>query len=136
VFVGRSARTNSEGIAQLARILAPHGYRVAGVTVTGCLHLKSAVTLVGDNLLLVSPEWVSRQSFPGADFVDVHPDEPYGANALKIGGHVLYPSSFARTQERLERRGVIVCAVDVGELAKAEGAVTCCSLVFESTAAQ
>jgi len=135
VFVGRSARTNPEGIEQLGRILGDFGYTVAGVAVAGCLHLKSAVTSVGDHLLLINSRWVSRAALPGADFVDVHPDEPYAANALRIGGGVLFPELFVRTRERLEREGVIVRTVEVGELAKAEGAVTCCSLVFESSTA-
>jgi dimethylargininase len=136
VFVGQSARTNRAGIDQLRRILGDHGYTVAGVDVAGCLHLKSAVTAVGDHLLLINPAWVSREALPGADFVDVHPEEPYAANALRIGDRVLHPERFVRTRERLEREGVIVRTVEVGELAKAEGAVTCCSLVFESSTAR
>jgi dimethylargininase len=131
VFVGQSVRTNRDGIEQLGHILDRHDYTVVGVRIAGCLHLKSAATAVGDNLLLINPRWVSRDALPGADFVDVHPDEPYAANALKIGDTVLYACTFARTRERLEREGVIVRTVEVAELAKAEGAVTCCSLVFQ-----
>ena len=58
------------------------------------------------------------------------PEEPYGANALLVNGIVIYPASFPRTRQRLEARGIVVRTVDVAELQKAEGAVTCCSVIF------
>src|SRR5258706_1701926 len=82
VFVGRSQRTNDVAIAQMRRLLAPHGYHVEAVDVDGCLHLKSAVTAVGDRLLLVNPMWVLGEPFRAFDRVDVHPDEPWAANGL------------------------------------------------------
>jgi dimethylargininase len=129
VFVGRSARTNDEAVTQLGRLLTPWGYSVVRVPLDVCLHLKSAVTEVGDRLLLINPQWVSRTAFGSFDFVEVDPKEPYAANALRIGKQVVYPASFPRTRARLEHRGVDVRSVEVGELAKAEGGVTCCSLI-------
>ena len=64
-----------------------------------------------------------------ADGID--PEEPYAANALALADVVIYPATFPRTRERLERRGLRVRPVDVDELQKAEGAVTCCSLIFD-----
>jgi dimethylargininase len=132
VFVARSARTNAAGIDQLAQLLASFGYLVTGVHVTGCLHLKSAVTEVADALLLINSQWVSTSAFERFRLVEVHPEEPYAANALRIGQMVVYPAAFPRTRERLERLGIEVRPVEASELAKAEGAVTCCSLVFTS----
>jgi dimethylargininase len=130
VYVGRSARSNTDAMAQLQTLLAPHGYQVVPVDIRGCLHLKSAVTCVADGLLLVQPAWVDRVSFPGFDAIEVDPAEEHAANALRIGEAIVYPDCFPRTRERLERAGVRVAAVDVSELQKAEGAVTCCSIVF------
>ena len=132
VLVGRSGRTDAAGVAQLARHLAPWGYEVRSVSVTGCLHLKSAVTRGGDDLLLYNPEWIDAAALPPADCVAVHPDEPSAANVLPVGDTLLLPSSAPRTRERLERRGLRVRAVDNSELAKAEGALTCCSLIVPS----
>lgn len=132
VYVGRSGRTNDDGIAQMRAILAGSGYTVTGVDVTGCLHLKSAVTSVGDHLLLVNPKWVARDIFADCDVVEVDPAEPYAANALRVAEQVIYPVAFPRTAKRLERRGVRLREVDASELAKAEGALTCCSLIFEA----
>ena len=132
LYVGESARSNAEGRAQLAALLAPHGYRVQGVATRGCLHLKSAATLLADDLLLVQPRWVDAGAFAGCRVIEVDPDEEHAANALRIGEAVVYPQCFPRTRARLEQAGLRVLAVDVSELQKAEGAVTCCSIVFEA----
>jgi dimethylargininase len=130
VFIGRSSRTNEAGIEQMRQILEPFGYEVIPVHVRGCLHLKSAATAVREDLLLVNPSWVPDAPFAGFERIDTDPREPMAANALRVGEWAIYPTSFPRTLERLERGGVDILAVDVSELQKAEGAVTCCSLVF------
>ena len=131
VFVGESQRTNAAAISQMARHLSAYGYTVHIVPVRGCLHLKSAVTAVSGDTLLINPEWVPADRFRPLKAIEVHPIEPYGANALLVGGGVIYPTAFPRTAARLREQGVSVVDVDVSELAKAEGAVTCCSLIFE-----
>jgi dimethylargininase len=131
IYVGQSARTNSAGIEQLARLTSDYGYTVQPVPMRDCLHLKSAVTMVAENTLLVHPGWVDRDSFAGFRVIEIDPDEPHAANTLRVGTGVIYPSCFPRTRERLAQAGVTVTTVDVSELQKAEGAVTCCSLVFE-----
>jgi dimethylargininase len=132
VYVGLSGRSNPAGIEQLRSLIAPHGYFLKTVEMQGCLHLKSAVTQVGPQTLLINSAWVKGVYFEGVDFVEVDPEEPYGANALLVSGIVIYPASFPRTRQRLEARGIVVRMVDVAELQKAEGAVTCCSLIFTS----
>jgi dimethylargininase len=130
VLVGRSGRSNDEGIAQLAVLLEPHGYTVEGVGVTGCLHLKSAVTQVAPDAVLLNPLWVDPAVVAGWRVVEVDPAEPYAANALLVGETAIYPAAFPRTAERLAAAGVRLLTLDVSELAKAEGAVTCCSIVL------
>ena len=131
IYVGRSARTNAAGISQLQRYLDPSGYRVQAVDVNGCLHLKSAVTEVAEGVLLYNPAWVDAEAFAPYELLAIDPAESYAANGLRIGSTVVYPETFPRTRERLERRGLRTAGVDVSELAKAEGAVTCCSVIFE-----
>ncbi len=130
IYVGLSSRTSHEGIAQLDQHLSEWGYEVIPVPVTGCLHLKSAVTQVADNLLLINDRWVSPECFGSMGTVTVAPGEPDAANALLIGASVIYPTHHPATAERLDRAGVRVVPVPCGELAKAEGGVTCCSVVF------
>lgn len=131
VFVGASARTNRAAIDQLSGMLAEVRYTVRAVPVRGCLHLKSAVSAVASDTLLINREWVPTEAFRGLSLIEIDPQEPHAANALAIGDAVIYPASFPRTRARLERRGLRLRPVDVGELQKAEGAVTCCSLIFE-----
>jgi len=133
LFVGLSGRSNQSGIMQLRAVAWPYGYTVAAVPVAGCLHLKSAVTQVADRMLLVNPQWVDASIFGQFTVIDVDPDEPYAANGLLVGDRLIYPSSFPRTRDRLEAHGVTVVPVDVSELQKAEGAVTCCSLIFTAS---
>ena len=132
VFVGVSTRTNREAIAQMRQMLAPHGYTVSGVDVVGFLHLKSAVTAIGDDVLLINPMLVATSAFSGSEFVAVDEREPMAANALRLHDRLIVAAAFPRTAERLSKRGMNVVAVDVSELAKAEGAVTCCSLLIRS----
>lgn len=135
-FVGRSTRTNEAGIEQLRRAVSPLGYTVVPIPVTGCLHLKSAVTEVADGVLVFQPDWVAADFFRGFEAIAVAAGELYGANALRIGDRVIYPAGFPKTAERLAERlanrAVSLRLVEADELAKAEGAVTCCSLVFDA----
>jgi dimethylargininase len=132
IYVGMSSRSTENAIQQIKVILEPRNYRVRAVNVTGCLHLKSAVTQVREDTLLVNPEWVSRDDFPGMQFIEVDPSEPYAANAILVDRTIIYPSSFPKTRAKLEEAGINLLVVDADELAKAEGAVTCCSLIFKA----
>ena len=133
LFVGLTQRSNAEGIRQLAAILAPHNYEVIPVPVTGCLHLKSAVTSLGRNTLLANRSWFDAAPLAGFEWVDVDPAEPHAANALALGGTVIFPASFPHTRTRIETRGFSVTPLDISELQKAESGLTCSSLLFEDT---
>lgn len=129
VLVGRTARTNDAGIAQLRATLAPHGYDVRAVDVTGCLHLKSAVTALDDAAVLANPRWVDVRHLAPLDVVTVDPDEPSAANVVRVGDRLLAAAAFPRTLRALRTRGYEPMLVEMDELAKAEGAVTCCALL-------
>jgi dimethylargininase len=133
VFVGVSSRSNAEGREQLRELLSPLGYRVQTADVRGCLHLKSAVTAVHDSLLLLNPAWCDPDAFSPLPFVSTDAAEASGANVLRLDDCVVMDAAFPRTAERLRARGVSVQTLDLSELAKAEGAVTCCSLVFPAS---
>jgi dimethylargininase len=131
VYVGQSGRTDRAGFDQLRDLVSPHGYDLREVAVQGCLHLKTAVTAVADDVLLVNPEWVDPAEFDSFDIIKVAPGESFAANALAVGEGIIYPTTFPRTAERLAERGFHLVPVDLSELAKAEGAVTCCSLIVD-----
>ncbi len=131
LYVGASARSNAEGIERLRELVAPFDYGVEAVPLDGCLHLKTAVTQVAPDLLLVNPEWVDAAYFPGYHTIEVDFREPFGANSVLVGDRVLYPASFPRTANALRLAGVDVQLLDMSETEKAEGGVTCCSVIFE-----
>ena len=119
---------------RLDALLAPLGYDVRSVEVRGCLHLKTAVTQVAPGVLLMNRAWVDAAPWPGFDVIDVDPAEPMAANALLVGDRVLCADAFPRTIARLRAAGLAPLAIDVSEIAKAEGGLTCCSLIFAAPA--
>jgi len=131
LYAGASARTDEAGIAQLADALRPFGYRVATVALQGCLHLKSACSFIPPDTLLVNPAWVDPAAFAAQRLIAVDESEPYGANTLTIAGTTLVSAAYPRSRERLEAAGVTTRALEIGELHKAEAALTCMSLLLE-----
>jgi dimethylargininase len=132
LFVGLTRRSNAEGLRQLTAILAPHNYEVIAVPVTGCLHLKSAVTHISGDTLLANRAWFDAAPFAVYDWIDVDPGEPHAANALTFGGTIIFPASFPHTRARIESRGIRVTPLDISELQKAESGITCSSLIFHA----
>jgi dimethylargininase len=130
LYVGASGRSNAEGIEQLARLLGPHSYRVQAVALDGCLHLKSACSVIPPDLLLLNPAWVDARAFGALRVLAVDEREPYAANTLTVNGTTLVSSAYPLTRRRLEAAGVTARAVEVSELHKAEGGLTCMSLLL------
>ena len=132
LFIGLSGRSNQAGLAQMRALLEPSGYSVSGVPVRGCLHLKTAVTQVAPTTLLCNPAWIDAQVFRDYELIEVDESEPFGSNALLVNETIIYADHFPATRRRLEQRGLKVITVPASELAKAEGGVTCGSLIFKS----
>jgi dimethylargininase len=130
IFIGLSSRSDANAIEQIQDFLEPYGYEVHAVEVSGCLHLKSAVTQVDEDTLLINPAWADKRKFPGMKFIEIDPSESYAANTLMIGDTNLYPNAFPKTRKKIEGAGIKIVSVNADELAKAEGALTCCSLIF------
>ncbi len=128
IYVGLSSRTNEAALEQLSRLT---GRETVGVRVDGALHLKTAITRVSDDTLLVNRAWLDVAPFKGWDVIDADPSEPFGANAVLLRDALIYPAAFPKTRARLEARGLNVRTVDADELAKVEGGVTCCSLLID-----
>jgi dimethylargininase len=130
LFVGQTSRTNAEGTRQLQDAVAPHGYEIVPITPAGCLHLKSAVTYIGDETVLVNPDWIDVDIFSRWQCVPVAPEEPYGANALLTGETVHLAASAPLTRRKLDALGFMTGTIDASEFEKAEAALTCMSLLF------
>jgi dimethylargininase len=132
VYVGVGGRTNGAGLEQLERHLAPHGYRARAVETRGCLHLKSAATIAAEDCVLVNPGWVDPAVFSALERIHIDPAEPFAANVLRVGTTLIVSAAAPRTAARLAARGLDLLPIDMSELAKAEGALTCCSVILRS----
>lgn len=140
LLVGRSSRTNAAGVSALSEFAGRYGYEVRPVPVHGCLHLKTACTALPDGRLLVNRDWLDCDGLEGFDLLDVPADEPWGANIACLGSADLnphYPGAVVcaaagspRTAELICGLGFEVRTVDLSEFAKAEGGVTCLSIVL------
>lgn len=131
LYVGRSGRTNDEGIEQLRAAVAPWNYRVSAVAVEGCLHLKTAACAVAGDVLLVNPAWVDAGALGDGTVLEVDAAEPFAANAIALDGVVLTADGHPRMRRMLESRGIEVRVTPLRELSRAEAGVTCCCLVIE-----
>ena len=127
VFVGISTRTNHEAIEQMRGILSPFGYKVIAVEVEGSLHLKSSVTAVTDDLIVIDTRTIDPAIFD-MRYIEV---PAAAANMLRVKDTVFCPTPGEPVVARLEEEGLNVLVLDNSELAKAEGGLTCCSLIFD-----
>jgi len=131
LIVGISTRTNEAGAQALADVTRPFGYNVLPVVVSGSLHLKTAVTALPDNRLLINSEWIDPKQLDQFTLVPIPADEPWAANTLPLAGQIIMPAAHCRTIELLEDLAFKVRPVDISEFGKAEGGVTCLSLIVE-----
>ena len=131
LYVGRSTRTDVDGIAALGRTVAALGFRVVEASLRDCLHLKSGASLAGPDVLLFDPRSVDPAQFANVDALAVDEQERGAANCLRVGDRLILPAGYPRTAETLRRRGFDVVEIDVSELQKAEAGVTCMSLIDE-----
>jgi dimethylargininase len=128
VFIGLSSRTNAGGAAQLARLLEPHGYRSWTVPVAAGLHLKSSVSWLGGQTLLLSERFADRPEFrPFRRIVLAASEEP-ACNTLLVNGTLLTPAGFPEARRQLDQTALPVVELDVSEVRKMDGGLTCLSL--------
>jgi dimethylargininase len=132
LLVGLSSRTNAAGVETLARIGAHYGYDVRAVPVHGCLHLKTACTALPDGRLLINPAWLDAGVLRDFAHVCIPAAEPWGANVVCLGSRVIAAAENVRSVDLIRRMGFDVCTVELDEFAKAEGGVTCLSILLRN----
>lgn len=134
VFVGLSRRTNALGAEELERILRPLGYEVVRVRVNGSLHLTTACSALDEESLLVNRHWLDTEAFRGLRLLYVPEDEPWAANTLRFGDTVCLESGAPKTAEIVRAVNPRIEIIDISEFRKAEGSLTCLSIIFNDTA--
>lgn len=131
ILVGRSARTNAAGIAELTRLVARWGHKVREVaTPPGVLHFKTDCGLLDGETVLATRRLAASGCFGGYRVVLVAEGEEACANAVRFNDVVLLPASFPRTREALDKAGFTVAEIGNSECAKLDGGMSCLSLRF------
>ncbi len=131
IFIGLSTRTNQLGVEQIKKLGERLGYTVLPVKVRGALHLKTAVTAVASDLLILNPDWIDRAVFEDWQTIVVDPNEPFSGNCLRIKNQVFVQSNHQAAAEKILLNGFNVQLIDISEFAKAEAGLTCLSVVTE-----
>ena len=132
-FLGLSHRTNEEGVRQLAARLAVQGYTSSVIDVRGMttiLHLKSGISYIGNNTIVVMGEMAGNEVFRNYELIRVSAEESYAANCVRVNEQVLVAAGYAHLIEELADRGFNPLALDMSEFQKMDGGLSCLSLRF------
>jgi len=129
-FIGLSERTNAQGASQLISILNKYGMTGSAVSLKNVLHLKSGVSYLENNNLLVTGEFKYHPEFQKYNLILIDDKEKYAANSLWINNNVLVPQGFPITKSKIEVLGYQTIEVDVSEFRKLDGGLSCLSLRF------
>lgn len=131
ILVGRSARTNAGGVAELAAHVADWGHKVREVfTPPGVLHFKTDCSLLDAETILATERLEASGCFKGYKVIHCAPGEEASANAIRFNDLVLFPAGFPRTRDRLVAAGFVVREIGNSECAKLDGGMSCLSLRF------
>ena len=130
IFIGISERTNQAGAEQMEKALAEYEYSCIQILVGAGLHLKSSVNYIGNNTLIVTKEFAMLKEFENFHKIVVEDKESYAANALLINDYLLVPSGFLSTREKVNTLGMKLIELDMSEVRKMDGGLTCMSLRF------
>jgi dimethylargininase len=132
-FLGLSHRTNEEGVSQLAGHLAGQGYTSCVIDVRGMssiLHLKSGISYIGDNTLVVIEEMAGNPLFQGYERIRVTGEESYAANCVRVNERVLVAAGYPQLTAQLTARGFNPLELEMSEFQKMDGGLSCLSLRF------
>lgn len=129
-YVGRSARTNEEGIRQFIEILESYGLSGSEVSLEKVLHLKTGVNYLENNTYLVAGEFIEKEEFKNGRLILIPEDEAYAANCIWVNGKVIVPSGFPKVAQLVRDAGYEVILTDTSEYRKLDGGLSCLSLRF------
>lgn len=129
-YIGLSKRTNREGAEQLIEVLKKYGMSGSIVEISEMLHLKSGLAYLGDNILLVTGEFINNLEFKKFNKIMIDEEEIYSANCIRVNDYVLVPAGSPETKEKIKAAGFKVIVVDTSEYRKVNGGLSCLSLRF------
>ena len=129
-YIGLSKRTNEKGAHQLIAILKKHGFSGSTIEMSEMLHLKTGLSYLENNTVVVAGEFVGHPEFANFNRIAIDPDEAYAANCVWVNGTVILPTGFPRARQKIEAAGYPVIPLDMSEFQKIDGGLSCLSLRF------
>ncbi|MEH7113379.1 arginine deiminase family protein [Neobacillus niacini] len=129
-YIGISARTNLDGAEQLKRILESQGYKGTIVHLEKVFHLKTGITYLGDQTIVVAGEFIDHPDFNSYQKIIVPPEEEYAANCIRVNDYVIIPAGFPVTKQRINEAGYETIELEMSEFRKQDGGLSCLSLRF------
>lgn len=129
-YIGLSARTNESGADQMISYLSKYGFTGSKIELKEVLHLKTGMSYLEHNNLLISGEFVNHPYFKEFNKIIIDPKEAYSANCIWVNDTVIIPSGFPKTLKQVHELGYRTIEVDVSEFEKIDGGLSCLSLRF------
>lgn len=130
IYIGKSARTNTDAISQVKRLVKECGFNVVPVRLKDALHLKSVVTYVGDDTVLTLPGHCDEKCFAEYERIRVPKEEAYAANCLSVNGTVIVSDGYPMTKRLIENEGFRTIPLQMSEFRKGDGSLTCLSIIL------
>ena len=127
IFIGLSERTDARAIESFSQQIKK---KVISVPIVKGLHLKSAVSYLGNNILILNPERVDCSAFKNFQLIEVAEKDSYAANCLAMGNLIFMPTGFSMIRKKIFQKGFKTIELDMSEFEKADGGVTCLSIIF------
>lgn len=129
-YIGISNRTNEEGARQLKEIVESEGYQGTIVPLEKFFHLKTGVTYLGDNRVVVAGEFINHPLFESYEKITVSDEEEYAANCIRVNDYVIIPKGYPVTMKKINDAGYKTIELETSELKKHDGGLSCLSLRF------
>jgi len=129
-YIGLSERTNLAGANQLIDILRKSGYTASHIELKEVLHLKTGLSYLENNILLISGEFIEKTEFSSFKKIIIPEDELYAANCIRVNDYVMIPEGYEKTKSAIESAGLATLTVDTSEFRKIDGGLSCLSLRF------
>lgn len=127
LICGITKRTNREGAFQMEQWLETPVHCIEDLNI---MHIKSHVTYLNRNVMLVNPRYVDDPVLDSYSKIALPEGETHSANTLTIGEVVIMSARHNKTSRLVREAGFEVLQLDMSEFEKCDGALTCLSIIF------
>lgn len=129
-YIGISERTNEEGARQLKEILESEGFEATIIPLQKFFHLKTGIAYLGNNKMVVAGEFVDHPAFDEYDKIVISDEDEYSANCIRVNDYVIIPQGYSETKRKINEAGYETIELDMSEVQKQDGGLSCLSLRF------